>query len=237
MASAYAERVAARRAGGDLTLTGMQLRGVRAWHALTVLVAVGALLLQLALVLSGESVLDETEGPPVGTRLVRLVSYFTIQSNVLVAVVAAGLARDPRRDGPVWRVLRADAVLGIALTGLVHFFLLRPLLDLEGLNRLADAGLHLAVPILAVLGWLVLGPRPRLDARTVLWSLLWPVAWLGYTLAVGAVTDWYPYPFLDVSVHGYAQVLVTAAGVTVVFLGFAALARVADRHLPRAPRG
>lgn len=208
----------------------------RAWHLICFAVVAATLVLQVALVVSGASVLDETAVPPLGTRLVRLVSYFTIQSNVLVAVVSLALARDPHRDGPVWRVLRADAVLGIALTGLVHFVLLRPLLHLEGLSAVADTGLHLVVPVLAVLGWLVFGPRPRLDRRTVGLALLWPVGWLVWTLGSGAVTGWYPYPFLDVAELGYPRVLLTAAGVTVLFLGFAAAARAVDRSLPRAPR-
>jgi hypothetical protein len=208
----------------------------RAWHLLCLAVATATLVLQVALVVSGASVLDETAVPPLGTRLVRLVSYFTIQSNLLVAVVCLTLARDPRRDGPVWRVLRADALLGITLTGLVHFVLLRPLLDLEGASRLADTGLHVVVPVLTVLGWLLFGPRPRLDGRTVGRALLWPVAWLAWTLASGAATGWYPYPFLDVAEHGYPRVLLTAGGVTVLFLGFAVAARAVDRALPPTPR-
>lgn len=213
----------------------MTERAARAWHGATFVLATATLLLQLGLVLSGESVLDETAVPPLDTRLVRLVSYFTVQSNLLVAVVSWSLLRDARRDGPVWRVVRADALLGITLTGLVHFFLLRPLLHLEGLNRAADNGLHLVVPALAVLGWLLFGPRPRLDLRTVRWALLWPVAWLVWTLASGAVTEWYPYPFLDVGEHGYLRTLLTAGAITLLFLGFAAAARVADQVLPAAP--
>ena len=103
-----------------------------AWHALTAAVAIAALVLQLVLVVQGGRVLDDTSQPGLGIRLGRLVSYFTIQSNILVAVTAAQLARDPARDGPAWRTLRLAAVVGIAITGVVHFFLLRPLLDLDG---------------------------------------------------------------------------------------------------------
>ncbi len=165
----------------------------------------------------------------------RLASYFTIQSNILAAVAASTLVRNPRRDGPGWRVLRTDAVLGITLTGVVHFFLLRPLLDLQGLNALADTGLHLVVPMLTLVGWLMFGPRPRMTLSTVSWSLVWPVAWLVYTLIVGAITHWYPYPFLDVAVRGMGPVLVTCGAVTLVFLIFAALAWWADARLPGAP--
>lgn len=193
------------------------------------------LVLQTVLVISGESVLDETAVPPLGTRLVRLVSYFTIQANLLVAVVTAGLALDPRRDGSGWRVLRLDAVAGIAVTGVVHWFLLRPLLDLDGASALADRLLHLVVPVLAVAGWLLFGPRPRITRATVLRALIWPVGWLVYTVLVGAVTGWYPYPFLDVGELGYGPVAAVSAGVTALLLVVFLLARAADHALPAAP--
>lgn len=207
----------------------------RVWHGATLVVVTATLLLQIGLVIQGQSVLDESQVPPLGTRLWRLASYFTIQSNLLVAAVAATLVRNAERDGPAWRVLRIDAVLGITLTGLVHFFLLRPLLDLQGLNAVADTGLHLVVPAMALLGWVVLGPRPRLTASSVLWSLLWPVAWLVTTLVLGAITQWYPYPFLDVGLRGTAPVLLTCAAVTFLFILLAAAAWLIDAKLPKAP--
>ena len=125
----------------------------RAWHALTAAVAVVAVVLQLMLVVKGGRVLDESGAPPgLEVRLGRLVSYFTIQSNLLVAVTTAQLARDPARDGSGWRVLRVAGVVGITVTGVVHFLLLRPLLDLDGADYAADKLLHMVVPVLAVLG-------------------------------------------------------------------------------------
>lgn len=207
----------------------------RAWHLLTLLTVATALILQTALVINGASVLDETAVAPLGTRLFQMFCYFTIQSNLLVAVLAAGLVADPRRDGRVWRVVQTDALLGITVTGVVHFFLIRPLLHLTGWSAVADTLLHLVVPALVILGWLLFGPRPRLDGRTAWWSLAWPVAWLVLTLVLGEVRGWYPYPFLDVSEHGYAQVLLTSLGVTVLFLVLVTVVRLAERFLPAAP--
>ena len=204
-------------------------------HTVTAVVAVAALVLQTVLVVSGDSVLAETEVPPLLTRLGRLVSYFTIQSNLLVAVTAVQLARDPLRDGRWWRPVRAAALVGITVTGLVHFVLLRPLLDLQGASWAADKLLHLAVPLLAVIGWLLAGPRPRAPWRDALGALAWPVAWLAWTLVVGAVTGWYPYPFLDVGAKGAASVALTCVGVTVLFLALAAGLSALDRRMPPAP--
>jgi hypothetical protein len=62
------------------------------------------------------------------------------------------------------------------------------------------------------------------------------VAWLVYILGLGAVTGWYPYPFLDVGeLGGYAPVLLAAGGVTVLLLVCFVLAAGVDRRLPAAP--
>ena len=87
----------------------------------------------------------------------------------------------------------------------------------------------MVVPVLAVVGWLVAGPRPRAPWRDALLALAWPVAWLAWTLVVGAVTGWYPYPFLDVGAEGAGSVAVTCLGVTVLFLALAAVLSRLDR--------
>jgi hypothetical protein len=198
----------------------------------TAVVASAALLLQLVLVVRGGRVLAQVDPPPVGLRLYRLVAYFTIESNLLVAVTTAQLAIDPLRDGRWWRVLRLAAVVGITLTGLVHFVLLRPLLDLEGSDWLADKLLHLAVPALALVGWLVFGPRRRVRGREVALTLLWPLAWLAVTLVVGALSGWYPYPFLDPREHGGGAVVGTCLAITALVVALLLAAAFADRRLP-----
>ncbi|MEO9325042.1 Pr6Pr family membrane protein [Nocardioides sp. C4-1] len=204
----------------------------RQFHLVTAVVVTATLALQLVLVLQGGRVLDETSPPDLPVRLARLVAYFTIQSNVLVAVVAWQLARDPARDGAGWRVLRLASLVGITITGVVHFVLLRPLLDLDGADRLADKLLHLVVPLLAVAGWLLFGPRPRTAVRTAALVLVWPVAWLVVTLLVGAATGWYPYPFLDHREDGAGAVVLACLGITALFVVVDAALVALDRRLP-----
>ena len=197
--------------------------------------AIGALVLQLVLVIQGGRVLDETEPVPLVDRLWRLVSYFTIQSNILVAVGTVLLARAPTRDGAGFRALRLAGTVGIAVTGVVHFLLLRPLLDLEGADYVADKLLHMVVPAMAVIGWALFGPRPRVDRSAQIWSLAWPLAYLGYVLVVGAISGWYPYPFLDVDDEGWAHVLGSSVGITAVVVALIAGATAVDRRAKPAP--
>lgn len=206
----------------------------RWFHLLTFLVAAGAVLLQLVLVIQGNRVLDETSRPDLATRLIRFASYLTIWSNVLVAWSAATLAFGLDEDSRVWRALRLDAVVICVGGGIVHFFLLRPLLDLDGTDLVADKLLHLVVPLLAVIGWVVFGPRERATRADLLPFLVVPVFWLVYTLVRGAFVDWYPYPFIDVVEHGYGVVLLNALGISCFLVGMVYLAIALDRRLTPA---
>ncbi len=212
------------------------MRPDRAWNLITGVVAAFAVVFQLVLVWQGHAVLDEVDPPDLDTRLIRFVSYFTILSNILVAVTALALAADPKRESAVWRVLRLDALVGIAVTGIVHWFLLRPLLDLDGSDRVADQLLHVVVPLLAVGGWVVFGPRDGFSRAELLPSAIYPGLYIVWTLLRGELSGWYPYPFTDVNEHGYAVVLLNGVGVVVLFtaLGFGAV--WLDRRLSATSR-
>ena len=55
-------------------------------------------------------------------------------------------------------------------------------------------------------------------------------------LARGAIWKWYPYPFVDVTTHGYPRVVLNAVLVTVLFGVVAAVFALGDAKLPAAPR-
>jgi hypothetical protein len=201
-------------------------------HLVVALVASAALILQFWLVWQGHAVLDDVDPPPRGERVIRFFGYFTILSNLLVAGTswAVALSRAPL-ESRLRRVLYVDALIGIAVTGIVHWVLLRPLLSLDGADWWADKALHVGVPLLAVAAWLAVGLRGRVRSGEVGWAVIPPVLWLVYTLVRGAATDFYPYPFLDADARGYPAVLATCAGVAGLFLVLAWGAAKLDRRL------
>lgn len=205
-------------------------------HLVVAVIAWAALLLQLVLVLQGGRVLDEADPPGLVARVYRFFAYFTIQSNILVAVTSTMLARDPERDGAGFRVARLAALVGITVTGIVHFVLLRPLLDLDGADWLCDKTLHMVVPALAIVAWASAGPRPRADLRVAAYALAWPIAWTAWTLLVGQVDGWVPYPFLDPDEDGWGAVGIACTGITILFLVLFAVYAWLDRRLRPTPR-
>lgn len=58
------------------------------------------------------------------------------------------------------------------------------------------------------------------------------MAWLAYTMAHGALTGWYPYPFLNADKLGYGQVGITLLVILAAALGTALLLRAIERWLP-----
>nr|WP_284287898.1 DUF3039 domain-containing protein [Angustibacter aerolatus] len=179
-------------------------------------------------------------GPGLGTRLIRFVGYFTVQSNLLVLLSTGLLALRPALDAWWLRVLRLDAIAGIAVTAGVHAVVLRPLQDLHGADLVADTGLHVVVPALAVVGWLACGPRRRVDVGTVVLALVWPVVYVAGTALHGAVSHWYPYPFTDVDEPGLpdgAAQRGRRAGAAAARVPAAAGRRPRARQPPSAARG
>ncbi len=208
-------------------------RATRSLHLATALVASAAVVLQFVLVLQGHAVLDETDPPSLGTRVVRFFSYFTILSNLLVAGSAWDLVlRGSGTSSRLRRVLRTNALVGISVTALVHWVALRPLLDLQGIDALADGLLHVAVPLLAVVTWALAGPRGWIRGEELPATAVYPVVYLAWTLLHGALTHWYPYPFIDVAELGYARVLLNAVVVVVLLVALSAGAWWLDRRLP-----
>ena len=211
----------------------------RVWNALLVLVILASLGMQVALLLAGGPDVNAVTGGAAAdlpTRFVNLFSYFTIQSNVLVLVTAIPLVFASQHDGALWRVLRLDALIGITVTGVVFATVLAKLVDPSGVAAWTNAGFHYVAPVLALAGWLLFGPRPRITWRVVALAFAWPSAWVAYTLVRGAAIGWYPYPFLDAGTLGYAQVSLNIAVILVASLVLAVVLLAIDRRLP-ATRG
>ena len=216
----------------------MSVRLARGWNSVIALLVVAAMLVQLWIAVRvsatppGHAV-GTLAGTPMGNRILRVLSFFTIQSNIVSGVTAAQLARNPDRDGPVWRAVRLAALLGITVTGIVYSTVLAKVHEPHGWQQTSTNDVfHYIVPIMMVLGWLLFGPRPRIEVRTISLAILWPVAWATYILMYGAVTKWYPYPFVDVISHGYGRVIVNAVAVVAVLLVVTALYWLGDRRLP-----
>jgi hypothetical protein len=148
--------------------------------------------------------------------VVRFFSYFTVDSNLLAAVVLVGgaLALGERGEGAVAAFLRGAATLYLTITGIVFSLLLA---DLEGVEFTAvpwdNIVLHYLMPVLVVLDWAIAPPAARIPYRRGLLWLSFPLAYVVYSLIRGHYAHWYPYPFLDPGPRGYTGVIQSSIGI------------------------
>jgi hypothetical protein len=190
---------------------------------LAALTAWSMLGLQLALTLQNMA----AEGLAAG--LWRYLGFFTILTNLGVAIVASVMAARPDLAGPRLRLMTAASILFVAV---VYSVALRSVWHPTGWQAVADHGLHDVVPLLFLVVWLLAG-HGGLEWRYALWAVAPPLAYCLYAFARGAADGWYAYWFLDPHALGPLKlagcIAVLAAAVLVISLGLTAI----DRWLAR----
>lgn len=200
------------------------------WAILGLIVGISGLCLQFYLSIPAYL----ADGIPIWTALIKFFSYFTIQTNIillliyissLVHVPAIGLfARPPTR-------VMAAAL--ITLVMLFYHFILAPEWAPEGLWKIADSLLHYATPLIYLFWFAVLRYSTTVGISVIPKMLIYPVLYVAYVLARGAVTNDYPYEIFNPNNAGYSSVLISCAAllVGIVLLMIAGLA--IDRISPQ----
>ena len=156
-------------------------------------------------------------------RILDWLTYFTDLSNLIVAVVLTVLVMRPDyfartdRIGSMWRALRLDSVLMIAITGIVYNLLLAEG-PKTGWDFVSNSLEHVITPIVTILVWLLAGPRGLINIRVIGLSMIVPLAWALVALLRGAAVGAYPYSFLDVTTNGLGSVLAFIGVIVLVAL-------------------
>ncbi len=167
---------------------------------------------------------------------VRYFSYFTMLSNILVAlaVTLPWLAPDTRLGAFFARPSVRTAIASyIIIVSVIYYAVLRKLWNPEGWQLVADTIEHCVTPSLFIADWLAFVPRGRVAARSVPWWLIFPIAYAAWSLIHGAATGYYPYPFLNAAELGYQRVLINMAVLMAAFALLGLLLVAIDRMLGR----
>jgi hypothetical protein len=145
-----------------------------------------------------------------------LLAYFTITTNLLVAVVFTGITAGSVRcnSSPVV----AGTMLYIVLVGVIYGLLLHGMMELSGGSALANVLVHMVTPVLVPLFWICFTPKGKLTWRHPLLWAIYPLAYLGYALVRGGAIGQYPYPFLNVAQIGWPRTAVNSAVIAAAFL-------------------
>src|SRR5262249_28677495 len=122
-----------------------------------------------------------------------------------------------------------------------YTFILAPYVHLSGWALAYNYVFHYVMPLASVVGFVFVGPRLRFLPRDFVY-MVWPVAWLVYTMVRGAVADpnftgfgepasRYPYRFLDIDRVPMTEVVGAIALVAVLLVGCGVAFFYAERRL------
>ncbi len=135
----------------------------------------------------------------------RVFMYFTIQSNIVIAVICAAglylLARG-KAISNVWWTVKLAGTVAITLTGVVFVVLLVPLLGDKAWNA-QNTLTHVVVPAAAVADFFVAASGSGIKRKNVIYVLILPLYYVIYA-GIGFIRGWdfakgqnYPYFFLN----------------------------------------
>lgn len=152
-----------------------------------------------------------------GMSTVNFFCYFTILSNIIAALCFTGLLFRPSSFFAKPQLLTAATVYMIVV-GLTYNTILRPLWSPQGWDRVADELLHLVLPLMILIYWMIFVPKKDLRWKDILPGLIYPAVYCIVILIRGAFTKWYPYPFLDAAKLSSLKLFVNITGMICLFL-------------------
>ena len=172
----------------------------------------------------------------VAETIVRYFSFFTILTNLIVAVCVTVLLLKPNSKWGRWfsksTTLTAITVY-ITIVGVVYNVILRFLWKPQGLQYVTDELLHTIIPLLFILYWFLFVPKKGLQYKQFLPWLIYPLLYVIYTAIHGAISGYYPYPFINVTEMGYGKVLINTVGlllaISILSLFLIAVAKYMNR--------
>lgn len=175
----------------------------------------------------------------VAETITRFFSFFTILTNIMLAVCATVLWLKP---GSRWGIFFSKPGTLTALTvyitivGVVYNAILRFLWQPQGLQWITDELLHLIIPILFLLLWSLYVDKSKLEYRQAFPWLIYPIVYMIYTAIRGAIVHYYPYPFTDADALGYPRVLLNSGWLFIAFLGLSFFLIAVGKYLGRMRR-
>lgn len=155
----------------------------------------------------------------IAATTIHFLGYFTILSNILVAVVFSIIYFNGGLSGTknISTSLLTATCLYIVVVAIIYNLVFRKLSEPTGWNRIANELLHVLVPLIFAIFWVVFVPKVRLGLKDSFLWLIFPFAYLLYTLIAGYFMNRYPYPFVNVTELGITRTLFNCMGVALVF--------------------
>ena len=161
-------------------------------------------------------------------------SYFTTQTNLMIdiwltiAIIYANRENKPKILGSI---PRGAITLYITVTFLIFALILSDGSLPQGLALYTNTVSHYILPIAFIFDWVITETENKYEWLYDVYWIAYPILYLIYSLVRGAITNFYPYFFLDLNVLSVIDLVVSAMGLTILFLLLGAIYICVNRTL------
>jgi hypothetical protein len=203
---------------------------MKAWRILLAAVACLGPALQYGLMVYDETLVSAA------VKSVEFFSYFTILSNMLAAATLTAPLVAPHSRFAAWAEQsgpRAAIATYLTITAVVYHTLLASQWNPQGLRFVSNLTLHTITPLAYLTDLALRGGQGEARWIAAAKAMAYPALFGAWTLIHGALSGFYPYPFMNVTKRGYTAVVLTMIEMSIAFalvaLIFVALSRVRSK--------
>lgn len=194
----------------------------------------GAILAWVALI---QFSIDNSVGKPFHTFLAEFFTYFTIIGNFAIALYFTFQLFNVKNKLTIifHNPGSSTAILAyITFVAIGYHTMFEDMYEPDKIHLGIDLLLHLIVPVLFLIYWLLYETQKDIDWNLLPSLLILPLIYFFYVLLVGAIINYYPYPFFDVDDSGYGEVMLIGLGfslaVAIIGSAYIGLAKVLKKR-------
>ena len=148
----------------------------------------------------------------------RLFRYYTIQSNLIVAIYFSALLSNKYRNSLLFKKILGGVTVYVTITFIIFAVMLQKDFHPQGINFVTNIFLHYLVPILTMFFLIYYRKEYSFNYRdTVLW-MIYPLIYILFMVIYGSITGDYLYPFFDVAVVGISGLIIAIIGLIIFFI-------------------
>ncbi len=176
-----------------------------------------------------------------GNMNLHLLNYFTILSNLLIAVYfiidVISLLCANKTFMPV---MKYASMMAIILTGVIAHFILGMSFSMSSTRGLSLLLCHYIVPIMSVLDYLIFDKKGTITPKDPMRFTYFPLAYFAYVMIAVhtghslGMNSAYPYPFMNLEALGWPQFTINIMGILACYLllsyGLYRLDRLLKKH-------
>lgn len=148
---------------------------------------------------------------------VKTFRYFTIQSNLIVALYFGLSYTNKWNNSKKFDSLMGGVAIYITITFIVFMTMIDPYLTQVGLSLIGSIFLHYIVPALVIVFLIHYRYEYHFSSRDPFIWLIYPLSYLIFMLIYGKITNDYIYPFFQVDEIGVFRLIIM---ITIMILFF-----------------